>query len=149
MAEEDEKKDVANWVDNSGYTHVELYPDGTYKSLVPEIDTEWMIAKSQVKLKAGNAVRFFPDGTMRTCVLCAEATLAAFGIVANVSANAPLEFHANGNVRKLTLASQASWPSWVPWTNKKWSYKGVVYDPLTTLEFSEDGEVVLVEKSRA
>lgn len=144
MGEEDEKKDAANWVDNSGYAHVELYPDGSYKSFVPEIDTEWMIERHQVKLKAGEAVKFFPDGNMETCVLCAEATLAAFGVMAHVSADAPLDFHANGNVRRLTLAAQSSW---VPWASKKWKYKGVLYDPRATLEFSEDGEVLKLHKT--
>ena len=136
---ENEQKDAANWVDNSGYTHVELYPDGSYKSFVPEIDTEWMIAKSEVKLKAGNAVTFFPSGNLKACVLCSDTALTAFGVTARVRANTPLDFHENGNVRRLTLASQASW---VPWSNEKWKYKGVLYAPLATLEFSEDGEVL-------
>jgi hypothetical protein len=140
MADDEKKKDATNWVDNSGYTHVELYPDGSYKSFVPEIDTEWMIAKSQVKLRAGDAVKFFPDGTMKSCVLCEEATLDAYGVMAHVKANAPLDFHVSGKVRTLTLAAHSSWNPWAK--KKKWSYKGTLYDPPVTLEFSEDGEVV-------
>jgi hypothetical protein len=140
---DENKREAANWVDNSGYTHVELYPDGTYKSFVPEIDTEWMVGSHPVKLKAGSAVKFFPDGGMRTCVLCSNTIIAVCGIVAHVSGDRPLDFHENGNVRRMTIAAK---PSWNPWASKSWTYHGVVYEPNTTLEFSEAGEVVLLHK---
>ena len=140
---EEEKKGTTNWVDNSGYSHVELYPDGSYKSFVPEIDTEWMVGDHPVKLKGGCAVKFFPDGSLRTCVLGSGATVTVTGVAAYVSADRPLDLHENGSVRRMTLAAK---PSWNPWATKGWKYQGVVYEPRTTLEFSERGEVVLLHK---
>jgi len=124
--------------DNSGYSNIEYFPDGQYKSFVPEIDTEWIVLKTVVNLKAGKPVRFHENGNLRECHLNASTYLKFFGVRAKVSNNGPLTFHKNGNIRSLTLSVQ---PTWQPWSNGNWEYRGKVYRPQTTLEFFEDGSI--------
>jgi len=138
-----ERSEASNWTDNSGYTHVELYPDGNYKSFVPEIDTEWVLDGVYVKLKATCVVKFFPNGNIERCVLGSETVLKVSEVRVLLSEGTNLEFHANGNVRSLTLAVQSR----IPWRSKKWRYRGIVYDPRTKMEFADDGSVVSSEKA--
>lgn len=140
---DDGSKPTSNWTDNSGYTHLELYPDGTYKSFVPEIDTEWVIGGRTIVLKATLPVKFHPNGQLERCVLAAKATLDVHGVVATVGANDALEFHSDGGVRSFTLGPQSSW---IPWLHKEWSFGGTTYAEGTRLEFSADGKVVFAEK---
>jgi hypothetical protein len=128
-----------NWTDNSGYTHVELYPDGAYKSFVPVTDTEWVVLDEQVKLKADCTVKFFPTGSLEHCVLGVGATLSAFGVRVFIAEGTKLQFHESGAIRSMTLAAQ---PRWFPWAKKTWTYRGHSYAPGTALEFSTDGSVV-------
>ncbi len=137
-----EQDEDGDWADNSGYSHIELYPDGTYKSFVPEIDTEWAIGGRYVKLKADCVVRFFPSGNLELCLLCADTAMDAFGVAVLIAGGAPLQFHPNGSPRNLTLAAQSRWP----FQNKKWTYRGTAYEPNTRLEFSEDGAIVSSKK---
>ena len=133
------KKPSSDWADNSGYSHIELYPNGNYKSFVPEIDTEWAINDHHVKLKADVEVSFYPDGTLKKCVLCTDATLTFWGASVPIAADRTLEFHADGNVRRLTVARESGWRFW---RSRTWTYRGKTYDPDTDLEFSDDGAVV-------
>jgi hypothetical protein len=133
----------SGWGDNSGYRDVELYPDGTYKAFVPEIDTEWMISGHVLALAAGRRVTFFADGALESCVLAATATVDVFGTPAVVAAQTALSFHASGSVRLFTLGSRSSW---LPWPSRKWIYRGTAYDAGTRLELSEDGAVASSER---
>jgi hypothetical protein len=135
---------VSDRRDNSGFTSVELYPDGGYKSFVPEIDTEWMLDGQVVTLRASSTVRLYPDGGLERCVLASKATLNVFGVSAAVAEGSTLDLHPSGNVRSLTLASQARWLR----RGKTWTYRGATYDPGTTLVLSEEGAVVRREKTK-
>jgi hypothetical protein len=139
---DDENENASDWHDNSGFTSVELYPDGGYKSFVPEIDTEWMLKGQVVKLRASSTVTLYPSGGLERCVLASKTTLNVFGVTVAVAEGATLELHPNGEVRSLTLASQARWLR----LEKKWKYRGATYDPGTTLVLSEEGAVVRREK---
>jgi hypothetical protein len=127
-----------DWRDNSGYTDVERYSDGTYKSFVPEIDTEWMLSKRTLILAAGHRVQFFANGQLERCVLAARATIDVFGAPVALAADTVLTFHPSGEVRSFTLGSQSSW---LPWVSRGWRYRGAVYDEGSKLHLSEDGLV--------
>jgi hypothetical protein len=127
-----------DWRDNSGYSDVERFSDGTYKSFVPEIDTEWMLSRRTLILAAGHRVRFFANGQLESCVLAARATIDVFGAPVVLAADTALTFHASGGVRSFTLGSQASW---LPWASRVWKYRGSAYDEGTKLLLSEDGAV--------
>ena len=131
------------WRDNSGYTDVELYSDGTHRSFVPEIDTEWMISGHAVVLAGGHRVKFFANGQLESCVLAAKATIDVFGASVVLGADTTLAFYASGAVRSFTLGSQSSW---IPWVSRTWKYRGTAYEDGTTLELSEDGTVTSAER---
>lgn len=131
------RKPITNWTDNSGYSSIELYPDQSYKSFVPNAETEWMVLDNYVLLKADVVVHLFQGGTLRLGVLGSDLMLKVFGVSALAAANTKIEFHSSGQIRAITLAAQEHW---LPW-QKKWSYKGKSYSPGTRLEFSEDGAV--------
>lgn len=128
--------------DNSGYTHVELYSDGSYRSFVPEIDTEWMIDGRALKLKAGCAVMFFPSGNLQRCVLSESAKVVAFGVSVVIAAGMEVEFHPSGALRAFTVGAQPR----LLFGTKKWKYRGVVYEAGTRLEMSADGSIVRVHE---
>ncbi|MBP7146918.1 MAG: hypothetical protein KBD01_05180 [Acidobacteria bacterium] len=134
-----------DWRDNSGYTHLELYPDGTYKSFVPEVDTEWLIEGARVVLKASFAVTLHTNGGLRRCVLAAPAALSVLGVPVVVAADEPLELHENGALHAFTLGSRSEWK---PWRNRPWTYRGASYAPGTRLELSADGAVVSATEGR-
>jgi len=129
----------SEWRDNSGYTDVECYSDGTYKSFVPEIATEWMLSGRTLVLAAGHRVTFFANGQLERCVLASQATVDVFGAPAALAADTTLAFHASGEVRSFTLGSQTSW---LPWASRNWKYRGAAYDAGMALDLSEDGTVV-------
>ncbi len=129
--------------DNSGYSQVELHPDGSYKSFVAEVDTEWVIGARPITLRSASTVRFYANGNLRSCVLLSDARLEAFGEPVMVAGGTSLLFHESGAIGTLTLAPQ---PRRLPWASKKWSYRGSTYAPRTTLEFAEDGAVVAVHE---
>jgi hypothetical protein len=128
---------AAEWHDNSGYTHVELYPDGGYKSVVPEIETEWMLQGRAVQLRAGHTVKFFPSGVLEQGVLASQTTVSVFGVPAAAAEGTRIDFHPSGEVRSLTLASQARWFR----RDKTWTYRGSRYAPGSTVVLSADGAV--------
>ena len=138
-----ESEPGSDWSDNSGYTDVEHYSDGTYKSFVPEIDTEWMISGRTLVLAAGHRVKFFANGQLESCVLAAKARIDVFGAPVVLAADTALAFHASGEVRSFTLGSQSSW---IPWVSRMWNYMGSAYDEGQTLHLSEDGTVASAER---
>jgi hypothetical protein len=135
--DEGESPRASHWHDNSGYTDVELYPDGSYKSVVPEIETEWMLQGRPVELRGGHTVKFFPSGALEQGVLASRTTVSVFGLPAAAAEGTRIHFHPNGEVRSLTLASQARWFR----RDKTWRYRGSTYAPGSTIVLSEDGAV--------
>jgi hypothetical protein len=141
---ESERPPASESHDNSGYTCIELYPDGGYKSLVPEIDTEWVLQGQPVQLRAGCTVKFFPSGAVEQGVLASQTTLTIFTVPAAAAEGTRVDFHQTGEVRSVTLASQARWFR----RDKSWKYRGAKYAPGTRLVFSEDGAVERAEQAR-
>jgi len=132
----------ANWTDNSGYSHIQLYPNGEYKSFVPVTETDWLVGNIPVTLQADCEVSFYESGHIQGCQLSKSAKLIAFGISVIVSPTKRIEFHENGNVRTLKLGYQ---PSWIPWVKKSWLYRGKLYSPGSALQFDPEGNVISVK----
>jgi hypothetical protein len=126
------------WSDNSGYSELELYPNGGYKSFIPVIDTEWMIQNKVVKLLAGMIVKFYDSGTVQSCFLAEPATFTVFEVPVKVQSEKILEFHESGILRTFTVAQQNT--GFLGLT-KTWKYQGQVFDPGITLASSEQGKI--------
>jgi hypothetical protein len=133
-----ESEPDVDWRDNSGYSDVERYSDGSYKSFLPANDTEWMLDGRTLILAAGHRVRFFTNGQLQSCVVAAKASIDVFGTTAVLAADSALAFHASGVVRTFTLGSLSSW---IPWVSRAWKYRGVAYNEGATLHLSEDGAI--------
>jgi hypothetical protein len=123
--------------DYSGYSQVELYPDGTYKSFVPEIETEWLILNQRLQLKAACPVTFFPNGNLESCVLASGCKLSACGVPILI-AEGKTEFYEDGNIRSFTVAGS---PSLLPWIRKRWEYRGTSFEKGTRLTISPEGAI--------
>ena len=132
------RKTIVNWTDNSGYSLIELYSDQSYKSFVPNSETEWMVQDNYVLLKSDVTVYLFQGGTLKLGILATDLLLNVFGVSVLVAADIKIEFHSNGKISSIVLAPQ---PSWIPW-RKNWKYQGKSYRPGTRLEFSEVGRNV-------
>lgn len=130
-----------NWTDHSGYTQIELYPNGEYKSFVPINETEWLIGKTHVKLRSETVIKFYEDGYIEFCFLVRPATLLVFGVPVIIAEDKVIEFHNDGNFRAFTVGCQKRGFLWM---TKTWVYRGKTYEPGTSLEFSISGEVVNV-----
>ncbi len=128
----------ANWVDNSGYTHLELYPSGSYKSFVPTVDTEWKLGSVEIKLPADHEVHFYENGNFKSFTLCEDIEIGAFGQSVCVAALTVISFFENGKIQSLTLAAQRNGF----FSSKNWTYQGREYAPGTVIEFAADGKVV-------
>ncbi len=128
-----------NWTDNSGYTQLELYTNGQYKSFVPAIDTEWLVMDRNVLLLADKIIKFYESGGIQLCYLANPALLRVFDTPVRVLEEKPLEFYENGIFRKLTLAHQKRGFLGM---EKNWLYKGKLLKPETTIEFSTTGAII-------
>ncbi len=127
-----------NWSDFSGYTHLELYPNGRYKSFVPQVDTEFQVGTTVVKLKAGKPAEFWENGHLTRCTVAEDVSLDAYGVEVRILAKSKLEFFSDGQLRRITIGRQKG----VLNLRKIWTYRGREYRPNSTLEFAENGDVV-------
>ena len=132
--------DSDNWSDFSGYTHVEQYPNGNYKSFVPVTDTEFQVGGTIVKLKAGNTAEFWENGNLASCTVAEDTSLEAYGVEVQIPAESKLQLFSDGQLHGITIGRQKG----VLNLRKSWNYRGQKYMPDSTLEFSENGDVVQV-----
>ncbi len=132
--------DSDNWSDFSGYTHIELYPSSKYKSFVPQVDTEFQVGTAIVKLKADNPAEFWENGNLTRCTVAEDVSLDAHGVEVRIMANSKLELFSDGQLRMATIGRQKG----ILNLRKIWTYRGQEYRPNSTLEFSENGDVVRV-----
>ena len=132
--------DSDNWSDFSGYTNLELYPNSKYKSFVPQVDTEFQVGPTIVKLKAGSPAEFWENGNLTRCTVAEDVSLDAHGVEVRILAKSTLELFSDGKLRVITIGRQRG-----VWNLRKiWRYRGQEYRPNSTLEFSENGNVVRV-----
>jgi hypothetical protein len=124
--------------DPSGYTAVERYSDGNYRSFITESDTEWLVQAQPTRISGSAVIKLYADGTIEQCVLASAVTLEIFGERAVLAEGTTLAFHSSGAVRTMTLGSQARWFR----RDRRWKYRGLAYAPGTTLELSPDGAVL-------
>ena len=129
-----------NWSDFSGYTHIELYPNSKYKSFVPQVDTEFQVGTVIVKLKADNPAEFWENGNLTRCTVAEDVSLDAHGVEVRIMANSKLELFSDGQLRVVTIGRQKG----ILNVRKIWRYRGREYRPNSTLEFSENGDVLRV-----
>ncbi len=133
--------DSDNWSDFSGYTHLELYPNSNYKSFVPQVDTEFQVGTTIVKLKADNPAEFWENGNLTRCTVAEVVSLDAYGVEVRILADSQSEWFSDGQLRMITIGRQKG-----IWNLRKiWKYRGREYRPNSTLEFSENGDIVKVE----
>lgn len=132
--------DSDDWSDFSGFTHLELYPNGNYKSFLPEVDTEFQVGTTIVKLKAGNPAEFWENGNLSRCTVAEDVSLDAYGMEVRILATSKLELFSDGQLRRITIGRQKG----ILNLRKNWRYRGREYRPYSTLEFSENGDVVKV-----
>ncbi len=130
--------DSDNWSDFSGYTNLELYPNNKYKSFVPQVDTEFQVGTSVVKLKAGNPAEFWENGNLTRCTVAEDVSLDAYGVEVRILAKSKLELFSDGQLRMITTGRQRG----ILNLRRIWRYRGGEYRPHSTLEFSENGDVV-------
>jgi hypothetical protein len=123
---------------NSGYKHVKMYPNGNYKSFVPEVNTRWIVLNVEVALTEGITVEFYMDGTLKSCVLAKPVVISIFGVKAKLKEGTPLEFHPGGEIRRCVLASQGG----LLFGSKTWKYQGHTFPPGAQLEFTRSGQLV-------
>ncbi len=129
-----------NWSDFSGYSHLEMYPNNNYKSFVPHMDTEFQVGGTIVKLKAGNTADFWENGNLTSGTVAEDTSLDAYGVEVRIAARSKLELFSSGELRKITLGRQKGLLN----LRKIWTYRGRKYTPDSTLEFSENGDVLRV-----
>ncbi len=127
----------SNWVDNSGYTHIELWPNGNHKSFIPTIETEWKIGGEIVKVRANRIVKFFENGQLQLCTLCDDVVVTAHKVKVLVKYNTEFEMYDDGSVKKMTIGKQ---PAGF-FRPKDWVYAGQTFHPGMTIEFAQDGKV--------
>ena len=132
--------DSDNWSDFSGYSHLELYPNSNYKSFVPSLDTEYQVGTTIVKLKAGDPADFWENGNLTSCTVAEDTSLDAYGVQVRIAAKSKLEFFSTGQLRRITIGRQKG----ILNLRKTWTYRGRKYEPHSTLEFFENGDVAQV-----
>ena len=132
--------DSDNWSDFSGYTHLELYPNSKYKSFVPQVDMEFQLGTIIVKLRAGDPAEFWENGNLTRCTIAEDVSLDAYGVEVRILARSKLELFSDGQLRTITIGRQKGLLN----LRKTWRYRGREYRPNSTLEFSENGDVVRV-----
>src|SRR4051812_9572183 len=114
-----------NWVDNSGYSHLELFPNGNYKSFIPTIDTMWRVGTEDVKLSAGHIVQFYDNGQFKSFTLAETVLIHVHGVAVQALAGTIVEFYENGNVKMVTLAEQKRGF----FRSSSWVYRGKTLQP--------------------
>ena len=124
--------------DHSGYQSIEYYLNGNYKSLVPTVDTEWLIGGGEIKVAAGHCVEFFETGTFKSLVLAEDTSVVVHGVSAQLAAGSEIQLYASGALRRITLAPQERG---ILFGSENWDYQGLTIAPFTTIEFRPDGSI--------
>ena len=120
-------------MDFSGYTQTEYFPNGSFKSCVPDIPTEWMILGEHVTLQAEQKICFHPNGIIKSCALAQATNLKAFGTTVLVEPATLIRFFTSGEIQSFTVARQSK---------REWRYRGKSYAPGTAIRLSEKGDVL-------
>lgn len=129
----------SSWNDNSGYSDIQLYPNGGYMSFIPATDTAWMVMGKPLNIRADYKVEFFQNDSIKTCVIAEMAMLCAFGVRVRVLDGTEIKFYENGQLQEFVLAPQKV--GFLGLTNY-WQYKGQRYNPGTRILLSNQGEII-------
>lgn len=124
--------------DSSGYSQVETYPNGNFRSFIPLVETEWRLGADDVKLCADHKVQFYENGNIKSFTLFEDVKIQCHGVRVKAQGGTFMEFFEDGRIKQITVGAQDNGF----FRSKNWTYRDRIFEPGARIIFSPQGLVL-------